>query len=300
MAVSLMGVELSAHGALHNVIEGQARGPGFHSNVYSTSWREPGAGIFTSSYFFVEMFLGHETVVGASYDPPKSSSAYRQLGDVVFLTGNAPIYCKWRKGRQRSLSCTLDIGTIADRWQIDWEWPVFDPALSLSAGCQHVRATLRRIADEILAPGFASAANVEAALVSVAIELRRGVEAVKPSDERDGDILPARQLAVLQSMLLELNGPGPTVPELAEACGMSGRRLASSYKRSTGVTLRHYMSETRLARAKRLLESSGAPIKQIAYDSGFGSSSAFVAAFRKTIGITPAAYRDVAGCRRFV
>jgi len=80
--------------------------------------------------------------------------------------------------------------------------------------------------------------------------------------------------------LLELNGPGPTVPELAEACGMSGRRLASSYKRSTGVTLRHYMSETRLARAKRLLESSGAPIKQIAYDSGFGSSSAFVAAFR--------------------
>ena len=96
-------------------------------------------------------------------------------------------------------------------------------------------------------------------------------------------------------MLLEMSGPGPSVPELARACGMSGRALAASYKRSTGATLRAFMSETRLERARLLLGSSSAPIKQIAYDSGFASASAFVAAFRRAVGVTPAAWRDLGG-----
>ncbi|MFR4021496.1 MAG: AraC family transcriptional regulator [Clostridia bacterium] len=33
------------------------------------------------------------------------------------------------------------------------------------------------------------------------------------------------------------------------------------------------------------------PVSQIAYESGFGSSSYFIEKFRKNVGMTPAAFR---------
>ncbi|PZU14824.1 MAG: hypothetical protein DI606_01865 [Sphingobium sp.] len=302
MRNSLNGAELAHKGGMHNLVEGGASGAGFHCSIYNTRWSDTGEGVFQSPSSFVEMFLSHGSVVGASYSTPSSEADYRPLGDVMFLTGEEPLYCRWRKGRQRSVSCTFDMAVIGERWELDWEWPDFDRARSLSAGSDQVRIAMRRIADEILAPGFASVARIEAALVSVATDLRRGMEgrseAAKPAEEQGQYVMSPKQQALIRSMLLDMNGPGPSVPELARACGMPGRRLAESYRRSTGVTLRSFMSAMRLERAQTLLRTSDSLVKQIAYDSGFGSSSAFVAAFRKATGMTPAAYREQTGMGR--
>jgi AraC family transcriptional regulator len=299
MRTSLKGAELAQKSGMHNLVEGDASGVGFHCSVYNTRWSAAGEGVFHSPSSFVEMFLSHESVVGASYRPVTSDAEYRAFGDVMFLTGQEPLYCRWRKGRQRSVSCTFDMAIIGDRWELDWHWPDFERSRSLSAGSDQVRIAMRRIADELLTPGFASVARIEAALVSVATDLRRGIErrpdVLAPAEEQGRDIMTPKQQALIRSMLLDISGPGPSVPELARACGMPARRLAASYRRSTGVTLRSFMSAMRLERAQTLLQSSDSLVKQIAYDSGFGSSSAFVAAFRKATGMTPAAFRAQTG-----
>ena len=51
------------------------------------------------------------------------------------------------------------------------------------------------------------------------------------------------------------------------------------------------LTETRLVRASKLLLSTEKPIEAIAYDVGYRSFSAFLAAFKKRYGTTPAKYR---------
>jgi AraC-like DNA-binding protein len=38
--------------------------------------------------------------------------------------------------------------------------------------------------------------------------------------------------------------------------------------------------------------SSGAPVTEAALDAGYQSASAFIAAFKRTFGVTPARYRS--------
>jgi AraC family transcriptional regulator len=92
-------------------------------------------------------------------------------------------------------------------------------------------------------------------------------------------------------MVIDTPDSPPTIGELAAACGMGGRRLAFAYRNTTGVTLRSFIAGARLERAKIMLMDRHTLIKQVAYDSGFHSSAAFTAAFRKATGMTPVAFR---------
>ena len=61
----------------------------------------------------------------------------------------------------------------------------------------------------------------------------------------------------------------------------------------TGVPLHQYVLGRRVERAAgRLLRSSDDPIAAIAIDCGFADQSHLTTAFRRRVGITPAAYRS--------
>lgn len=53
-----------------------------------------------------------------------------------------------------------------------------------------------------------------------------------------------------------------------------------------------YLTEQRIAHAKRLLKSSDSNITAIAFDCGFNSSSQFTNIFKKHMGVTPKEYRN--------
>ncbi len=63
------------------------------------------------------------------------------------------------------------------------------------------------------------------------------------------------------------------------------------FREVTGITPHRYLLERRLTHAARLLGSTGAPIGEICFESGFGSMARFHEAFRRAFGTSPSAYR---------
>ena len=73
------------------------------------------------------------------------------------------------------------------------------------------------------------------------------------------------------------------------AVGASGRTLARLFVAETGMGFERWRTTARLAAALPLL-AAGTPVGNTAHQVGYATPSAFVAAFRREVGTTPAAY----------
>jgi transcriptional regulator GlxA family with amidase domain len=83
-----------------------------------------------------------------------------------------------------------------------------------------------------------------------------------------------------------------TVSQLAEVAGMSARNFARVFVQETNVTPHEFIERARLDAARQMLESSDAPLKVVAWDSGFGIADRMRAVFAKRLGVTPLQYRE--------
>ena len=82
-----------------------------------------------------------------------------------------------------------------------------------------------------------------------------------------------------------------TLDEIAKHLHLSTNECCRFFKKNMNCTLFEYITEYRLGKSMELLEHTDLPVSQIAYESGFGSSSYFIEKFRKNVGMTPAAFR---------
>jgi len=78
--------------------------------------------------------------------------------------------------------------------------------------------------------------------------------------------------------------------EVAGAVGVTPAYLTETFRNLEGVSLYRYELRLRLRHAAELLPSYD-DLSRLALDLGFGSHSHFSAAFRRSFGCTPAAYR---------
>lgn len=83
----------------------------------------------------------------------------------------------------------------------------------------------------------------------------------------------------------------PTFELIAKASGQSTRALARRFAVEMGMTWREVLRRIRLVRAVEALAMSDQPVTTIALDVGYGSLSAFNAAFRDLTGKSPGEYR---------
>lgn len=83
----------------------------------------------------------------------------------------------------------------------------------------------------------------------------------------------------------------PSFQEIAKASGQSPRALARRFSSEVGMTWRETLRRIRVMRAVELLAGGDAPVTEIAFASGYGSISAFNAAFRDLMGSSPSEYR---------
>lgn len=69
------------------------------------------------------------------------------------------------------------------------------------------------------------------------------------------------------------------------------RTLKRRFKLATGVAIIDYVQNLRLEEAKRLLESSDAPVDEIGFAIGYGEPSFFRRLFKRRTGVSPGRYR---------
>ena len=98
-------------------------------------------------------------------------------------------------------------------------------------------------------------------------------------------------LRELQAWLPDHLGDDLSVPALAERAGMSPRNFARAFKQEVGSTPGAYVERLRVERARQALESSGAPVEEVARASGFGTVETMRRAFRRRLHVSPADYR---------
>ncbi len=98
----------------------------------------------------------------------------------------------------------------------------------------------------------------------------------------------ARLARVTETLLAE---PGDNRPLQAwsRIAGASPRTLARLFVKETGLTFRAWRQQARLLRALVLL-AQAQPVTSVALDLGYDSPSAFIAAFKRGLGVTPGRY----------
>lgn len=82
-----------------------------------------------------------------------------------------------------------------------------------------------------------------------------------------------------------------TVADLATRAGMSRSAFAAHFAKIVGEAPIEYLIRWRLRKAATMLRASTAGIAEIAANVGYDSEAAFSKAFKRSIGVTPGAFR---------
>jgi AraC-like DNA-binding protein len=83
-----------------------------------------------------------------------------------------------------------------------------------------------------------------------------------------------------------------TLNELASHACMSRAALAARFTHVVGHAPMQYLTLWRMQIAARLLADSSIKVAAVGREIGYESEAAFSRAFKKTVGVSPAAWRD--------
>ncbi|WP_433467462.1 AraC family transcriptional regulator [Spirillospora sp. CA-128828] len=108
----------------------------------------------------------------------------------------------------------------------------------------------------------------------------RPIDVPHPTDER---------VRVVAAALLSDPADPRSLEAHARAAGVSRRTMTRLFVRDTGMSFDQWRTRVRLRAALPLL-AEGRPVSRVAHDVGYATASAFLAAFRRTVGTTPRRY----------
>lgn len=83
-----------------------------------------------------------------------------------------------------------------------------------------------------------------------------------------------------------------SVSQIAEHFHFSSAYLSVLFKQEMNVTLKQYISNIRIERAKKMLESEFDKITEIAVKCGYANANYFAKVFKEVTGLTPVEYRE--------
>ena len=159
---------------------------------------------------------------------------------------------------------------------------------------------------EVTAEGFSCAGGSSAIDMSLDLIRRRHGDALaervrdqllhdqgrRPASRQRDPLMPEDPRLTRALALMEANLETPLgIGELAEALGLSWRRLERLFLRQLGTSPQRTYLVRRLDHAHRLLQETRHSVMEIALACGFGSASSFTRAFRRHHGLTPSALR---------
>jgi AraC-like DNA-binding protein len=114
---------------------------------------------------------------------------------------------------------------------------------------------------------------------------------------RVGIALPSdRRLLRITTAIADDLADNRGLEEWATWTGMSTRTLVRRFMRETGLSFTEWRQQVRVMRALEWL-ARGMPVTTVALDLGYDSVSAFIAMFRRAVGMTPTVYLNSIGAR---
>lgn len=121
--------------------------------------------------------------------------------------------------------------------------------------------------------------------------LMRAWQATEAASEAPSlaELHPAVEAA---TAMLQRDTEAISVPELAEAAGLSASRLSRLFKQQVGLSISDYRNRLRVDRFCRLYgRGERRTMLDAALEAGFGSYPQFHRAFKRHMGLSPAAHR---------
>lgn len=268
----------------------QLAGTAYDIEINKLYLPEPGRGIYHSdSHCFLEYVLQPEHDLKGAY--PKRIDQ-RPAGQLVFIPPGATLEWRWASGCQHTITCMFDPSRLGVLGAYPWEWGHVDLSSTLDIRSDYLVMGMRKLGEEARAPGFASELQIESTLTLMAFELRKQFMANRRCISPVTGRLSETQLRRVRDYVHGHLGSELNHLDIARACEINPRALSELFRNTIGVTLRHYIANARVMRARGLLANRELLIKQVGYDCGFRGAAAFGAAFRKATGMTPTEYRQ--------
>lgn len=139
-------------------------------------------------------------------------------------------------------------------------------------------------------PGANRAAHYQLGLLAIFLERQL---AARDSDNRDtrADTASARLVAAYTDLIEHHFHEPKGVADYAALLGVTPTHLARCCKETCSKSALTLLNDRILFEARLRLRDTGAPVRQIADDLGFGSAAYFTRAFQAETGLTPSAFR---------
>ncbi|HEX7056180.1 MAG TPA: response regulator [Bacilli bacterium] len=112
---------------------------------------------------------------------------------------------------------------------------------------------------------------------------------------KDGSGYGGKLLEVMRYIHGHFHEKGFNISEIAEHVHLSETYLCSLFKKQKGQTVKEYISEVRLEKAKELLSDADMKQYEVAARLGFADANYFTTFFKKMTGLSPSEYREKIG-----
>lgn len=112
------------------------------------------------------------------------------------------------------------------------------------------------------------------------------------SVQLDGAVAEREPIREVQAHIADHPDDDLTIERLAARASMSPRHFARVFRAETGCTPGEYVERTRVELARRLLETTGVAVDDVARAAGFGTVETMRRAFARRVGASPRDYRN--------
>jgi AraC family transcriptional regulator len=212
-----------------------------------------------------------------------------RTGHISIMPAEMPYETNWKCRAEILILCLQPqlMTTIAeevvvgDRLEIIEHWTADDVFIQ-QLGLQ-LRAELQS--------GSPSLLYMDAFAAVLATHLLRQYSTGKQHSLTPSDQLSSYQLTHVATYIDQNLESNLSLAELAQVANMNLYRFARAFKQTMGLSPHQYVLQQRIDRAKSLLINTNLPLQAISYQLGFSSQSHFTTAFRRSVGVTPKAFR---------
>lgn len=155
----------------------------------------------------------------------------------------------------------------------------------------NLKTTLKKLQGVLDGSGISDAAYAETLGLLLLWELRQAAHPTHSSASPFRGGLTARQLRRVKEFIDAKISGEITISDLADVAGLSNYHFIRVFKDAVGLPPYQYVLSKRISRARALLSNPDLSLGDVALAAGFSNVLQLNRVFRRSVGITPTAFR---------